>query len=134
MAEMQKKLATMPPDQRRLMEQMMASHGVGLNDKAHTLKICLTPEQAARLDIPAQDGRCKQTVTQRSVNRVTVAFQCEGPPAGRGEATVTLRSPTDYSGTAWFETRVNGKPEKMNITQTGRWLGLDCGNVSPLKP
>lgn len=133
MADMQKQLATMPPDQRRLMEQTMASHGVGLSDKAHTLKVCITPEQAAQMDVPAQDGRCKQKVTQRTANRVTVAFQCEGEPPGQGEATLTLRSPTEYSGTAWFQTVVAGKPEKMNMSQTGRWLSLDCGNVSPLK-
>ena len=48
MAEMQKQLAAMPPEQRKQMEQMMAGRGVGIGPKANTYKVCVTKEEAAR--------------------------------------------------------------------------------------
>jgi hypothetical protein len=29
-------------------------------------------------------------------------------------------------------TSINGRPEKMDMQNSGRWLGSDCGTVKPL--
>jgi hypothetical protein len=31
-------------------------------------------------------------------------------------------------------TQVQGKPEKVNMDGTGKWLGSDCGNIKPMVP
>ena len=49
-----------------------------------------------------------------------------------GEGTVTIESPTAYSGKHRFKTtQENGRPEQIDMVQKGRWLGADCGQVKP---
>ena len=136
MANMQKELASMPPDQRKMVEDMMAKQGVAMGGgsaggRNTTIKMCLTPEQAARDDLPQQEGNCKQETVERSGSTVRYRFSCAGNPPTSGEGEYTLASPTSYTGRTTVLTQVQGKPEKMEMTQTGRWLGADCGSIKP---
>lgn len=133
MAEMQKQLATLPPDQRRMMEQMMAQQGVGLGAKAQSVRLCITPEEAARQEVPAVEGNCTQKVTQRSGNTIRLTFSCADQPPSSGEAEFTFNSATAYSGRSTVRTTVDGKPERMDMTTTGKWLATDCGPVKPAR-
>jgi len=133
MAEMQKQLAAMPPEQRKMMEQMMAKNGVGMGTRANTAKVCISPEQAARMDLPQQDGQCKQDVTQRSGSTMKFKFSCAGQPPTSGEGEVTFSSPTSYSSKSVVNTVIEGKPERMTMDQIGKWLAADCGALKPVK-
>ena len=133
MADMQKQMASMPPEQRKMMEQMMAKNGVGMGAKANTVKVCISPEQAARMDIPQQDGHCKQDITQRSGSTMKFKFSCAGQPPTSGEGEITFSSPTSYSSKSVVNTAVEGKPERMTMDQTGKWLAADCGALKPVK-
>lgn len=136
MAQMQKELAGMPPDQRKMVEDMMAKQGVAMGGgsaagRNTTVKMCLSPEQAARADLPQQEGHCKQETVERSGSTVRYRFSCAGNPPTSGEGEYTLSSPTSYTGRTTVLTQVEGKPEKMEMTQSGRWLGADCGSIKP---
>jgi Protein of unknown function (DUF3617) len=133
MARMQTELAKMPPDQRKMMEQMMAKQGVGLSASANTVKLCISPEQAKNFELPAGDGKCQQTVTQRSSSSIKSSFVCSGPPPSKGEGEMTLKSDTAYTGRSVVDTVVNGKPERMNMDVSGKWLSADCGTIKPIK-
>ncbi len=133
MAEMQKQLASMPPEQRKQMEQMMAQSGVGMGARANTVKVCISPEQAARLDLPQNDDHCKQEITQRSASTMKFKFSCAGQPPASGEGEVTFHSPAHYSSKSVMNTTVEGKPERMTMDQTGKWLSADCGALKPVK-
>ena len=135
MAEMQKSLASMPPEQRKQMEQMMAQQGVGMTPGGgHVVRICMTQQDVDMDQLPAQEG-CTQKVDRVGANTVKVAFQCKGgkgQPPSSGEGTVTIESPTAYSGKHRFKTtQENGRPEQIDMVQKGRWLGADCGQVKP---
>ncbi|HEX5391002.1 MAG TPA: DUF3617 domain-containing protein, partial [Burkholderiaceae bacterium] len=56
MAEMQKQLAAMPPEQRKMMQDMMAKQGGAMPTPGAgggmAMKVCITPEMAARNDMP----------------------------------------------------------------------------------
>lgn len=134
MAEMQKQMAALPPDQRKMMEQMMAQQGVGMGPKGQSVRICITPEEAARQEVPAAEGHCTQKVTQRTGNTVKVSFSCAGQPPSSGESEITFLSPTAYSGRAVVRTTVAGQPERLDMSTTGKWLAADCGAVKPLRP
>ena len=55
MAEMQQQLASMPPAQRKQMEQMMAAQGVKLGQGGGmSVQVCVTPEMAAQQEVPVQ--------------------------------------------------------------------------------
>jgi len=131
MAQMQQQLASMPPEQRKQMEAMMAQKGVSMGGPggAITAKVCITPEQAARDEIPAREGKCKRTSSERSGNTFRFAFTCEDGGSGEGE--YTLQSPKAHSGKMIMNTVRNGKTERMEMQHSGRWLAADCGAVKP---
>ncbi|MBL8303498.1 MAG: DUF3617 domain-containing protein [Ideonella sp.] len=131
MKQMQQSMASLPPDQRKMMEDMMARQGVGVGASGNTVRLCLTPEEAERDSPPPPQDGCTQT-SKRSGNVWQVAFQCKGPPPSSGEGQVTLLGPTAYAGNFTMRTVQDGKPEQLQMTQTGKWLGADCGKVRPL--
>lgn len=133
MAEMQAQMAKMPPEQRKMMEQMMAKQGVGMGPKGNTVKFCMTPEDAARQELPAAEGKCQQKITRRSGNTLAMSFTCAGNPPSSGEGEYTVVSDTAYSGKSVVNTTANGKPERMDMTVNGKWLAADCGAIKPIK-
>jgi hypothetical protein len=133
MKEMQQAMAGMPPEQRRQMEAMMAQRGMSMGPQGNSVKVCLTKEEAERDEPPpAQDG-CTQTA-RRSGNVWSISFKCPGPPPSSGDGRVTLHSATAYSGVIDAVTEVEGQPEKVQMTTSGKWLGANCGNIKPRKP
>jgi hypothetical protein len=137
MAQMQKHMAGMPPEQRKKMEEMMARQGTQMPTAAAgggmAMKICLTKEMAERSEVPAQQGDCKTTHQSRTGNTMKVAFACTKPPSS-GEGQYTFTSPEAYKMKMAVTTTVQGKPEKMDMEGSGRWLASDCGNVKPIAP
>lgn len=133
MREAQKALANAPPEQRKLIEQMAAQQGVSLDAGGGKVRLCLTPEDVARDEIPAPGEGCTQTAT-RSGDTLTVNVQCparDGQPASGGRGTVTLQGPTGYAGDFTMNGQVGGKPEQVTVKTQGRWLSADCGSVKP---
>lgn len=133
MTEAQKQLAGMPPDQRRMMEDMMAKQGVGMGAGAGTtaVKICMTPEMVERNDIATQQGNCQQTTAPRSGNTMKFSFVCTQPPSS-GEGLVTFVSPLAYTLKMALNTTASGKPEKMKLDASARFLASECGHIKPL--
>lgn len=133
-ADMQARMAGLPPDQRQMLEQMMAARGVRMGARPNTLQACITPEQAARDELPQQSEQCQQLEAQRSGNTLKVKFACETSPPAKGEGEFTLISPTRYSGKTRVDTVVQGQPAQLNILLSGRWLGADCKPAAPARP
>jgi hypothetical protein len=133
MAKMQEKLAAMSPEQRAMVQQMMASRGVNMNPAANsiTAKNCIAQDQAARSGLPQTDSHCQNTETARSGSTVKYAFTCTGdhPMTGTGE--FTMSSPTAYAMHAVSDSMVEGKPQHVEMDIAGKWLGADCGGVKP---
>lgn len=134
MAQAQQQMANMPPEQRQMMEQMLKSRGITMNVRggpgAISVRYCLTPEMAARKEIPAQRGDCKATHQPMGPGKMKIAFHCSNPPSS-GEGEVTFASPEAYHMKMVVNTNVQGRPERMNVDASGRWLGADCGDVKP---
>ncbi len=145
MAQMQQHLAAMPPEKRAQMEAMMAqrsgSGGAGMamgmgmmSGKPTTTKVCITPELANNdgFTQSAQRDGCKQLSKERSGNTVKFKFACTGEHASTGEGEFTFINEKTHTGRVTMESMVAGKPSKMEMAHTGRWLGSDCGDVKPL--
>jgi hypothetical protein len=132
MAQMQKQMAGMSPEQRKQMEAMMggnmptAAAGGGM-----AMKVCLTPEMAARNEVPRQtEGDCTTTITSRSANGMKMNFVCTNPPS-KGEGTYTFSGDKAYTAHMAIQSTRNGKPENTTIQGSGKWLSADCGKVKP---
>lgn len=133
MRQMREQMAALPPEQRKMMEQMMARQGVGLGPSANTVRVCISPEQARRGELPKDDGDCKHQIVERKGNTLRYKFSCSGTDSSSGEGEYTLISDKAYSGKGVINTLLDGKPERMTMNQSGKWIGADCGDIKPVK-
>ncbi len=135
MAQMQQQMASMPPEQRKMMQDMMAKQGVSMGPGAGggmAVKFCLTKEMIERNELPQQQqGDCKSTAGPRLGNTQKISFTCTKPPSS-GEGQITFTSNEAYSMKMVTNTTVQGKPQRMTMDGTGKWLSADCGAVKPL--
>jgi len=136
MAEMHRQMATMPPAQRKQMEAMLGQQGISLptpgTGGGMSMKVCITPEMAARSEIPSQtEGECTHTVTSRSGNTLKMRFVCKNPPS-TGEGTYTFSGDTAYNLKMVMTTTRQGKAETLTMDGQGKWLSSDCGAVKPI--
>lgn len=134
MAQMQKQMAAMAPEQRKMMEQMMSQRGIQMDMSgggAITIKTCISKEQAERNTPPVTDkGKCTYD-TQRSGNMIRTKFSCK-EPASDGEAEVTLKGSDGYTNKVTVRHQRNGRVETTVIDGEARWLGSDCGTLKPI--
>ena len=135
MTQMQKQMASMPPEQRKMMEDMMAKQGVkpggGTPGGGMSVKICMTKEMVERNEVPSQQGDCKTTHQTRSGGSMKFAYACGNPPSA-GEGQMTFISPEAYEMKMVMTSQVHGKPDKTNMEGSGKWLGADCGKIKPV--
>ena len=133
MAQAQKAMESMPPEQRQMIEKMMAQKGVNVSmaGGAITIKTCVTKEQAERNMAPvSHQGNCTQEV-KRSGSTIQTHFVCTDP-ASEGDATVTLRGNEGFTNDVTMRHQRQGKTETTRVSGEGRWLGADCGDVKPM--
>lgn len=138
MAEMRKQMAAMSPAQRQQMEAMMGAQGMSMPGAAAgggmAMKVCITPEMAARNDMPSQtEGDCTTTITARSGNILKMSFACKNPPT-KGEGTYTFSGDTAYAMKMVMTSTEGGKPQTTTMEGQGKWLSADCGKIKPIKP
>jgi hypothetical protein len=135
MAEMQKQLAGMDPEQRKMMEQMMARQGVQLSTSADgglRTKMCMTREMAARNEVPVQQqGDCTHKRAPGAGGTMKISFTCTNPRTS-GEGEVSFQGDTGYRMKMKMVSEASGKPETLTMDAAAKWLGADCGNVKPL--
>ncbi len=135
MSQIQQQMANMPPEQRKMMEEMMAKQGVKIGPAAPgggmSVQICMTREMVERNELPAQQGDCRTTRQSRSGNTLKFAMACTQPPS-TSEGQLTYLSPEAYTMKMVIDSRATGKPEKVTMDGAGKWLGPDCGNVKPM--
>ena len=133
MARMREQLAKMPPEQRKMMEGMMAKQGVsiGTGGNAGSFRYCLSKEQAERGETPADaEGRCKRTSLEHSGNTTRFTFTCTNPP-GSGSGTITRVSDKAYKMQMNLRNDNKGKPETLEMQHDARWVAADCGALKP---
>ena len=135
-AQMRAEMAKLPPEQRKMMEEMMAKQGVSLGGGGAggmSFRYCLSKEQAERMEPPAdKDGRCKREGMERSGNTMRFKFTCTNPPSsGSGEITVTSDKAYTMKMLATSQGGPAGMPRQMDMQQTAKWVAADCGALKP---
>ncbi len=136
MAEMQKQMADLPPDQKKMMQDMMAKQGVQMGASGPgggmSVKTCMTKEMIEKNEVPSGQGDCTSTASPRVGNTQKIAFSCTKPPS-TGEGQITFSGSEAYAMKMTVNTTVRGKAEKMDMEGSGKWLGADCGDVKPIR-
>jgi hypothetical protein len=134
MAMVQQQMKNMSPEQRARIEGAMASQGVVISNDGVVAKVCITPEMAAKQQLPVQqggNGNCSFQHAPVVGNSMKFSFSCTNPQAN-GEGTATFISPTAYTSSTRVTTTATGASETVNIESTARWLGAECGAVKPI--
>ena len=134
MAQAQKQMENVPPDQRKMMQDMMAKQGVQPGNNSGggmTIKVCMTQEMVDRNEVGRQEPGCTHTYSQRTGNTMQFSYVCTKPPSS-GEGQITFASPEAYNMKMTSTTTVQGAPQKIEMQNNGRWLGGDCGTIKPL--
>jgi hypothetical protein len=145
MEEMKKQMASLPPEQRKMMEDMMAKQGIKVSDKGidmaaqgvhiskdgTTVKACITQEDINRGDMPQADENCEQNITQVSATSFKATYVCKGEHPSHGEGEMTFQSDKAYTGKMKFTSEMNKKQETMEGESSGKWLSSDCGTIKP---
>ena len=132
MEEAQKMMASMPPAQRKQMEEMMAKQGISMSPAAGgatAMKVCITPEMASRPPVE-QRKDCTYKFSQSGATH-NFSFQCTNPQ-GDGEGQIVFANADNYNGKMRFNTLQRGKKESMDLQTTGKFLGANCGAIKPL--
>jgi hypothetical protein len=135
MSAIQGHLASMSPEQRKGMQQMLERNGVQVDlgaGGALTSRVCMTREMIQRKEFPLQEGNCTQKMTPVSGNRMKVAFSCS-KPATSGEGELILDSDTSYRARMHIRGTEGGNRQEVDMDGTGKWLGADCGGLRPIR-
>jgi len=143
-AEMKKRLADIPPEQRAQIAAIMKANGGDLDSpdvgamvqklvpkEPMVSKECLTQAQINEGLMSSSQGNCKNQITQISGNTFKVVSDCkESALSRRDEVLITVQNQKLYTGKALFDSdKAGGTP--MQATITGKWLSSDCGDIKP---
>ena len=117
-------MKSLPPEQRQMMEQMLAKQGVQLGDKG--VRICMSEAQIKAQQIPMHDPEsgCSSEVTERSADLWKFRFNC---PNGQGEG--ETRFVSDKAFTSEITGTFDGQSSSMQ--SEARWVTADCGALQP---
>ena len=130
-------LANLPPEQRRMMEKMMADQGVSLDASGGGVKVsqktCIPPERTRFDRIAGVPEACRMGYTRRG-DAWSANGRCEardGQPASQLEGVVTLEGSTAYIGDFTMTQQGVDGAGPVKVKTRGRWISADCGAVKP---
>jgi hypothetical protein len=121
-------LKMLPPEQRAMMEGVLANQGITVGGNG--IRSCLTPEQVRTNDIPLQDAKsgCTQKITERNGNVWKFQFSC---PKAQGAGQAQFLSDREFLTTVNGTFNASGAAQKGSMNTRAVWLGNDCGTVKP---
>lgn len=126
-AEMIEQMKNLPPDQKKMMAEMLAAQGVELG--ASGMRICLSEAQVNSRKLPFQDEPgCSQEITEQTDSRWTFTFQC---PDAKGKGETRLISEREVASLIESDYRVGTQQGSSRMQSRGKWLSADCGALKP---
>lgn len=126
MAQAMKELQNMDPEQRKMMESMMAGMGINLS-KPNVIQTCITPEEAKKREIELQDDQdCKQEILEKSDSRIKIKFKCDD---SEGTATVIFNGNKAYETTIDSTVMEDGQKKQVRQSLKAKWVQADCGSI-----
>lgn len=129
MKRMQTLMEKMSPEQRKQMQEQMGSAGLSMDGKG--MRICMTPEDIKRADIPMDDGKCDTKITSRTATRWAATSTCTQPPM-HSEMEAIFTSPTAYSVKVKGTRGVGEHQQAFDMAMNWTHVSSDCGTVKSL--
>ncbi|MES2740251.1 MAG: DUF3617 domain-containing protein [Pseudomonadota bacterium] len=129
LAAVLQQLGNMPAEQRKQVEEMAKQNGMSMPkvgpDGGLGITACVTPEMAARKEIPTgQQGDCTSNNVPVA-GGMTMSFRCTNPPSS-GEGKLSFINDSAFTMKMNVTSSARGKPEQMTVDTTGKWLSATC--------
>lgn len=126
-AQMQKAMANMPPERKKMMMEMMSKMNSGMSPDGG-MQVCYTKKSLEKPEALAQkqDKNCKTTIVTQTPTKVVTNFKCENGSSGDG--TFTMKDSESYLGVM----NLDNKGKKSTIKYEGKFVSADCGSVKPV--
>jgi hypothetical protein len=126
MEMMLEQMQNLPPEQRQMMQQMMAKQGVQMAGQG--LHICLSEAQvkAQELPLPEQKSGCTQETLERSASVWRFRYHC---PDSDGEGETQFISDKAFSTQVRSRSMKDGKVQNSTMDSQGHWLAADCAGL-----
>jgi hypothetical protein len=127
MSEMLAQMKELPPEQRQMMESMLAEQGVELGSGG--VRICLSEAQVKSRKLPFQDEPgCTQEVLEQTDNLWRFRFEC---PDAKGQGETEVINEREVDSTIETEYTVGEQQGTSRMQSRGKWVGEDCGTLEP---
>jgi hypothetical protein len=124
-AEMLQQMKSLPADQKKMMEDMLAAQGVELG--ASGVRMCLSEAQVKSRELPFQDDpECTQEITEQTDSVWKFSFDC---PDAKGQGQTRLISERELISTIESDYRVGNQQGSSRMQSRGKWLSEDCGTL-----
>ena len=119
-------LALLPPQQRQMMENMMARQGIKFDLVNQSFQNCISEEEAASGEFTfAEEGGCEHTAVSEDGSATRISFVC-----AQGQGELVLENGSEYTGQSSMELEFNGTVENVTASHSGRWLGASCAALN----
>lgn len=129
MAEMVEQMKALPPEQRKMMEDMLAAQGIELGGAG--VRMCLSAEQVKSRELPFQDEPgCRQEVTEQTDSLWQFSFEC---PDAKGTGETRLISDREVVSVIESQYQTGTQQGSSRMQSRGKWLSDDCGTLKPRK-
>lgn len=127
MADMLGQMKDLPPEQRKMMEAMLAEQGIALGEGG--VRMCLSEAQVKSRELPFQNQPgCSQQVDEQTDSLWRFSFDC---PDAKGQGESRLISEREVSSTIETEYSVGDQQGTSQMQSSGRWVSEDCGTLKP---
>lgn len=133
MAQAQQAMAALPPEQRKMMQDMMAKQGVSMGPKGNSVRACVSQAMVDSDQLPQTEGKCTRQGMQRNGNTLKFSYTCAGDTPVSGEGEFTFIDSKSYTGRTVTQVTAMGKPQRMEGTVVGKWISADCGALKPAR-
>ena len=127
MSEMLAQMKELPPEQRQMMENMLAEQGVELGSGG--IRICLSEAQVKSRKLPFQDEPgCTQEVLEQTDSLWRFRFEC---PDAKGHGETKVISEREVANIIETSYAVGEQQGTSRMQSRGQWVGEDCGALKP---
>jgi len=129
---MQQMLASLPADQRALIEAKLRQSGIGHSNNGG-FRICVSPAMA-RLDKPIidKDGKCQPAAVKHDGTATSYEFKCTADgTTTTGKGTATASGETITTHVEMTVQQAGGQTHAMQNDSQMVFVSADCGGLAP---
>lgn len=127
MEQMQKSMAKMSPEKKKMMMEMMGKNKLGIGSDG-AMQVCYSKEMLANPEsfTKKPDPKCKVSIITNTPSKTVMNMKCDDGTIA--DVTMLMTDSKNYSSNM----NINKNGKKSVMKSTGKFVSVDCGNVKPI--